>query len=238
MVMIRCPNCGQRTLDVASKCPKCGHVLLQNPLEASAQSDLVSCRRCGKHIDRRTAVCPYCGHHVSRARKLMRAGWVFAGLAVVAAAGYGAWRGGYLEALIPKQTPAAATAPSPQEPVSQAPPTAQPIVVLPVDSGRAADSVATAPPTPQTTAPETTAPSPSPVADPPGSFLVRWTSEWANVRESRSIDSPVVRVLAPGSEVRVARMRDGWWEYYESGAMRGYIANSVLGADPPANPSL
>jgi hypothetical protein len=27
-------------------------------------------------------------------------------------------------------------------------------------------------------------------------------------------------------------MRDGWWEYYESGEMRGYVANSVLESQP------
>jgi hypothetical protein len=63
--------------------------------------------------------------------------------------------------------------------------------------------------------------------------VTRWTVDWANVRESRSVDSPVVRVLAPRQRVSVARMREGWWEYYEEGTMRGYIANSLLGSQPP-----
>jgi ribosomal protein L37E len=213
MVMIRCPSCGQRTLDVASKCPKCGHVLLQNPLETSAGSDLVSCRRCGKHISRDAAVCPFCGHHLRRSRQAAATAWALFALAAAGAAGWGAYRAGYLDWLVPPPDPAspAAVSTAPAAEPDTTPPNAAPIVVPP---------------------PDTTPSRPSRTADtqpvPAGSIRTRWTTEWANVRQDRSIQSAVVRVLAPGVEVSVAGLRDGWWEYYEDGAVRGYIANSVL----------
>lgn len=225
--MIRCPSCGQRTLDVASVCPKCGHVLLQNPLEANAWSDLVSCRRCGKHIDRKAVVCPFCGHHRERARRLIATTWVVVILAVAGAAGYGAYRAGYLDWLLPERGPAVAIAPH-TEPVAldTIPPSAAPIVAEPADT-TPAQAVA-APPA---------QPSPTGRSEERGGQVprlrARWTADWANVREQRSIDSPVVRVLAPGVQVDVAELQNGWWEYYERGARRGYIANSVLASQPP-----
>ncbi|HET7038732.1 MAG TPA: zinc ribbon domain-containing protein [Gemmatimonadales bacterium] len=216
MVMIRCPSCGQRTLDVASKCPKCGHVLMQNPLETSAGSELVSCRRCGKHISRHAPVCPYCGHHLQRARRAAAVGWALVVLGLIGAAAWGAYRAGYLDRLM---APPEAPAPEPATPQPVGPdrstPNAAPIVVPPPDT------------TPVRPAP----PQSQPQSQPPPAAAVlrtRWTTEWANVRQDRSIQSAVVRVLGPGVEVSVGRLLDGWWEYYENGAVRGYIANSVL----------
>jgi ribosomal protein L37E len=217
MVMIRCPSCGQRTLDVASMCPKCGHVLLQNPLETSAGSELVSCRRCGKHISRQATVCPFCGHHLRRARRTAATAWAVFAVGVVGAAGWGVYRAGYLDWLVPPPDPASPAAISTAavgEP-DTTPPNAVPIMVPPPDT------TPVQPPRSQTAE---TQPAPA------GSIRTRWTTEWANVRQDRNIQSAVVRVLAPGVEVSVARLQDGWWEYYEDGAVRGYIANSVLAA--------
>jgi hypothetical protein len=231
MVMIRCPSCGQRTLDVASQCPKCGHVLLQNPLETSSRSDLISCRRCQKHIDRRAAVCPFCGHHVQRARKLTAVGWGLGALALATAAAFGAYRAGYLGGSAPAPSAAGQAAPVADSPVPRALPVRADTIptALPIVVGRASR-----PPTPAAPARDSVVQEPdrSPATSLPP-LEVRWTADWVNVREDRSIDSPVVRVLAPGRPVSVSGMRGGWWEYYEAGAMRGYIANSVLGPQPP-----
>jgi ribosomal protein L37E len=201
--------------------------LLQNPLETNSFSDLISCRRCGKHIDRKLAVCPYCGHHVMRARRVIGTAWVVAGVVVAGGVGYGVYRSGYLEQLLPDRPAEVAAAPAPEATAPDTvPPLATPIVVPSPDTARTAR--APTPPAPQP---------PVEAAEPPRdirrSLQTRYTTDWVNVREGRSVTSPVVRVLAPGIPVNVAEMRDGWWEYYESGTMRGYIANSVLESQPP-----
>jgi ribosomal protein L37E len=189
---------------------------LQNPLETHAGSELVSCRRCGKHISRHASVCQFCGHHVGRARRALVAASVGAAALMAAAVGWGAYRAGYLDWLIPSSEPAAValTPAVPAEP-DTAPPNAAPILVPPPDSAAAQ--------------PAPGQPAEGPPA-PDASLRTRWTTEWANVRQDRSISSAVVRVLAPGVQISVGRLRDGWWEYYEDGTVRGYIANSVLAA--------
>jgi len=187
--------------------------LLQNPLETHSFSDLVSCRRCGKHIDRQVAVCPYCGHNVKRARQVIGTAWAVAGLVVASGVGYWVYRSGFLERLLPDRPAEVAAVPAPEATAPDTvPPVAAPIVVPPPDAAR--------------TEPALKPPAPRPLQ-------TRYTSDWVNVREGRSVASPVVRVLSPGIPVNVAQMQDGWWEYYESGTMRGYIANSVLESQPP-----
>jgi uncharacterized protein YgiM (DUF1202 family) len=58
--------------------------------------------------------------------------------------------------------------------------------------------------------------------------MVRWVSNWANVRQGRSLDSPVLQVLPPGRRVVVANLADGWWEVYLEGRFSGYISGSLL----------
>jgi hypothetical protein len=64
-------------------------------------------------------------------------------------------------------------------------------------------------------------------------LVTRWTTEWANVRAARSVESAVVQVLPPGRAVEVREMRQGWWALHAGGAVVGYVANSVLTTDPP-----
>jgi hypothetical protein len=77
MVMIRCPSCGQHVLDVASSCPKCRRVLIQNPLETHDWGALRACGRCGKHIAREVVLAfmqAPCSRGPSRAADLERGG--------------------------------------------------------------------------------------------------------------------------------------------------------------------
>lgn len=238
--MIRCPECGQRVLDVASSCPKCGHVLIQNPLETHDWGALRACGRCGKHIERDTAICPYCGHHVRAARMARRVAVVTVGVVLTAAAGVALWRSGVM-ATLREATGSArpeAAAPRPAAPA--------PIPALPEpDTVRAADIVAA---TPEPVTPDSaTAPPPAPAgpavrppaaalpdaAPRPRDLVTRWTLEWANVRAARSVESTVVQVLPPGRALDVREMRQGWWAVYADGGVVGYIANSVLTTTPP-----
>jgi hypothetical protein len=55
-----------------------------------------------------------------------------------------------------------------------------------------------------------------------------------NVRADRTVESAVVRVLAPGRRVEIGDLEHGWWALFENGALVGYVANSVLTETPPS----
>ena len=244
MVMIRCPACGQRALDVASSCPSCGRVLIQNPLETHDWGALQACGRCGKHIERDVTLCPYCGHRVRAARIARQVAMGVAALVVAVAAGVGVWRSGLLEALLEATRgggrPAASEqgTPEPAQPPAlpaegAGDPSAAPIVVAAPDTtvqGR----VTAVPAAPlRSVAADTTAPASE--RPPVGTrrLVTRWTTEWTNVRAARSVEAAVVQVLPPGRAVEVREMRQGWWELHAGGVVVGYVANSVLTTDPP-----
>jgi DNA-directed RNA polymerase subunit RPC12/RpoP len=235
MVMIRCPDCGQRVLDIATTCPQCHRVLLQNPLETHDWGTLRVCGRCHKHIERDAAVCPYCGHRVRAARLAARVVAVLVGVAVLTAAGVAAWRSGIVDSVLSALAagrPAAHTAapvatPEPVMPAAPEPAevTAAPIVAAaPGDSSPAADEEAPPPPPP--------AAAPRPVPPAASGLVRRWVGEWANVRTARDVTSEVVRVLAPNVAVDVGDLRQGWWALHLNGTFVGYIANSVLRREP------
>jgi hypothetical protein len=207
-------------------------MLLQNPLETHAWNDLMSCRRCGKHIERAVLVCPYCEYHVRRGRHVRRGVAFGLGLAVIAVAGFGAYRAGYLDRLlvtaglrtgVDTHTPPPVAASPIETPLPSAPPIA---ASPPADTPSAEGALPSTSGGSDVVAPRR---SPSSLI----SIVTRWTIEWANVRQGRSVETPIVRVLAPGRQVDVAELRDGWWALYEGGTVRGYIANSVLGRRPP-----
>jgi RNA polymerase subunit RPABC4/transcription elongation factor Spt4 len=224
MVMIACPQCGQRMLDVASSCPKCGHVLMQNPLEAGAAAKLRACERCGKHIERDAIVCPFCGWHVQRARTVRRVAWTVGPVLVVVAGVALLLQRGVLQLprwTFPHRAPPIAATPADAPP--PAPVTARPLVV---------DAQAPAPSPAATLPAPAAAPPPSPrVAT--AELQVRWTTEWANVRAERTVASAVIRVLSPGARVAIGDPSGGWWAVYIDGAPVGFIANSLLGPSPP-----
>lgn len=240
MVMIRCPHCGQRVLDIATSCPQCHEVLIQNPMETHNWGTLQECGRCHKHIERDVVLCPYCGHRVRATRIVRRVTLGSVLVLVVIAAGVAAWRAGVVAsvrtALFPARMP---EQPAPAEPVAtvlEAPREAPPEATGPPVVATVPDTAATTPATTPATSPGAPpATSPAGRAAPPvarSGLVVRWTGEWANVRADRTIESEVVRVLAPGLEVQVGDMQRGWWALYADGALIGYIANSVLRTEP------
>jgi len=80
---------------------------------------------------------------------------------------------------------------------------------------------------PIVTVPATPAPTAAPRTQ------VRWASTWINVRERRSVESPVVTTLNPGDEVHVFDRQGNWWAVQARGRTIGYVANSVLDTTPP-----
>ena len=61
----------------------------------------------------------------------------------------------------------------------------------------------------------------------------RWTLTWVNVREDRTVASPVVQVLDPGVEVEVGNREGAWWEARVDGHVVGYLSNAVLSLQRP-----
>lgn len=238
MVMIRCPNCGQRVLDVATACPQCHQVLLQNPLETHNWGALRACGRCHKHIDRDAVVCPYCGHRVRAARLAARITAVVVLTAILVAAGIAAWRAGIVSAVreaFVRPTPASESSPTPlRTPPGPQLAEPEPEVTVPPVVAAAPESAATVERSPAPTPPPTPRTTDQATRDPagPAALVTRWTIEWANVRAERSVESPVVRVLAPNVRIQVADMRGGWWALYDRGALVGFVANSLLRPAP------
>jgi DNA-directed RNA polymerase subunit RPC12/RpoP len=233
MVMIRCPHCGARALDIATSCPQCHRVLIQNPLETHNWGALRECGRCRKHIERDAVLCPYCGHRVRAARLAGRTAATAAVLVVLVAAGVAAWRSGLLTSIrgvLGPDRPAVQASPPPAAAEPESLPLTAPVEVVasPIRAALPADSAPAAEPRPRT--PTATVPAAAPT--PPAGLVRRWTSEWANVRAARDVTSEVVRVLAPNLAVDVSDMRRGWWALYANGSLVGYIANSVLRTEP------
>ncbi len=61
MALIKCPECGQTVLSVASLCPHCSHRLGQEPGQLVEPNDLMHCRHCNELMTRRAQRCPHCG---------------------------------------------------------------------------------------------------------------------------------------------------------------------------------
>lgn len=220
MTLIKCPNCGHTVSSVASRCPQCGEQLSQFRFVQGEGGGLTECRRCARKVLSGAKICPYCGV----ARPGRRSPVAVLVLAVVLAAP--ALAIGALRNRTP-QPPAAVLAQSAAKPAVEA---------------TAEEPVAASFPPPVQAAPAEPAPLdpvqvPTPSPADSGATAVRtqtrWTNDWANVRERRELEAPVVRVLRPASAVQVSDRQMGWWALYLDGRMVGYVAGSLLNDRPP-----
>ncbi len=255
MTLIKCSHCGHTVLSVASHCPACSRPLGQTFLGLEHEGALSQCRSCGHQVRTRTRVCPNCGaQDPARWPRAARSALAAAlGVAVVVllaliASGKG----------LPNQAPRAAPATTPREAArpetaatrttpadtpSTASARARHAAPLAADSAprQSADSAAA-----QRLAaaarreqPEEPAATEASVAAPPAPTLrsstlqTRWTTVWVNVRGGPSNTAPVVRVLAPGTAVRGAEGKWGWWAVRLGGDTVGYIAGELLSNRQP-----
>ena len=241
MALIKCPRCGQTVLSVASTCPKCSYLLLQEPKEESAAGALVQCRRCSKLIPPESAACPYCAYPIRRVKVLTRAG-IAAGVAAV----------GLITVLImlgrgagPESIMASAAGTPARTAVE---PTTEPVDRADPDTALSAAAIAApaqATPRPAAASPRQPAPrdtATAPVRRPPptsptepAARNTRWSLDWVNVREGRGVDNAIVTVLRPGIRVQVADQRGGWWAVYVEGSFVGYASGALFGAEPPSD---
>ena len=214
MTLIKCPGCGHTVSSVASRCPQCGDQLSQFRFVQGEGGGLTECRRCSGKVLSGARVCPYCGV----ARPGRRSPVALLVLAVALA--------------LPMMAIVALRNRAPQPPPAVEA-QAQPVVEPPGES--AAPASATQAELPRL---EPSAPLRAPAVAPDSSALAaptqtKWTLDWANVRERRELQAPVVRVLRPGASVQVNDRQLGWWALYLDGRMVGYVAGSVLGDQPP-----
>lgn len=215
MALIKCPQCGQTVLSVASKCPKCSHLLLQARAPGD-DKEFAHCRRCEKIIPRSVAICEYCGYpQLARRRLRLAIGLTMAAAALVAAAIGVSMLTGPRE---PETIVSRPTAP-PIQPTAEDSATREPVpVATPIEAQLI-------PPTPPPATPDTA----RPVAD----ADMRWAVDWANVREGPGTDYPVVGVLRPGTAVTAGGRRRGWWLVSVDGNELGYVARNLLADRPP-----
>lgn len=218
MALIKCPQCGQTVLSVASKCPKCSYLLLQAPAPKGDNRGFTHCRRCEKIIPRNAPICEYCGYPQLARRRIRTVLGLVLLAAVVVAGVIGVRR---------------LTSPGEPDPTTSVAltPTIRPTVA----DTEAARSVPVAPPIDAQPVPVASPPPADPDTSslPPGA-QVRWSREWANVREGPGTDHPVVGVLRPYTEVAVTGLRAGWWLVYIDGTPLGYVARDLLTAAPPS----
>lgn len=237
MTYIRCPECGQKALSVATRCPKCGFVLSQNPMISGGTGGLVECRNCRKLISQGVPECPYCGHSTWWDSRRVTGAVIIAiatvvaigGFLVLASRGNGASQTPAIAAPAPQhnepETPGATPSP-PQFAADTAPVVSQP-------EAPAVDSSAVSPAPPTANASPSGEQTPVPVPGPAGSLVVRWTTNWVNLRRGPGISYTVLDVFRPGTRIEVGRPQGGWWPAYRNGVMVGYVSGSELSTVPP-----
>ncbi len=172
---------------------------------------LKACPQCGQKVAGAAQVCPGCSHRLSQhTPEIEESGgsWfvlVFLGVALVVV--------GVLLAIRTQPDgglqPSASSVPPAAPAASAAPPL------------RLADSVA-----------------PPPVAEPTTalpSTQIKWTLEWANVREERSLTAPIIRIFTPGQRVEVDSLRARWWLVYLDGQRMGYVHQTLIQDEEPAD---
>ena len=208
MALIKCPECGQAVLSVASQCPSCSRRLEPEPGKLAEPGELTQCRKCGELLTRRSRRCPHC-NHVQSARRWVVAGAATLTLVLVIAIVF----------IVGMSEPAVLPASAGSPPVMS--------IVQPVPE-RTFDSAAIAMPVtpPADTAARVVSTLPT---------VKRWTTNWANVRLGRTRESAVVVILQPGQEIDVGDRRGGWWTVYEADSVVGFVAGNLLATAPPAD---
>lgn len=220
MTLIKCPSCQHTVSSVASTCPQCGYLLTQPRFQQGHEGSLTECRKCGHKVLSKVRVCPYCGLSAPgrrpRVAALIAIGVIASIVAVLA----------MQERIVPGQLflarPADTPGASPEQSVPNPPAGSVAAAAVPPNT------VAVAPAAEGLGAADSSADS---VASVP--TQTRWAADWANIREARSLDALVVRVVRPGEPLQVAKRVGGWWEVYRDGRFVGYVAGDLLLAAPP-----
>lgn len=236
MTLIKCPSCDHTISSVASKCPRCGYLLTQLRYQQGHQGSLTECRKCGRKVLSKARVCPYCGLNAPgrrpRVAALFALGVIASALAILAlqermvSGQLSVAESGAASDTTPEQSAARPAAKSASAPTATAaPPDSLATAAAPHDTVAA---------TPAAESLAVVAPSADSVSTVP--TQTRWAADWANIREARSLEAPVLGVVRRGEPVQVANQVEGWWEVYRGGRFIGYVAGDLLLAEPRVIP--
>ncbi len=212
-------------LSVASQCPACSGALTSTFLGLEHEGELAECRSCGRPVRSRTSVCPHCGIP-SPARRRAHARVILPVVVTILLSLMAVSLRN--RALLPSRadSTAAATTPAAPQPVMARGVVAAP--PKPQAESAGADTAAG----PTTTLPQVTAAMDSAALLAAG-LKRKWTTDWSNMHRAPRNESPVIRVLPPGTEVHVAENQWGWWAILWKGDTVGYIAGALLRSTRP-----
>jgi hypothetical protein len=208
MAYIECPQCGQKALAVATRCPRCSYGFVQHRMT-----------RGERHVVRK--------HRVPV--------WIGGGVVVLAVV-FLAVRGneGSGRITVPPVSSGLEQAP----PVVAARPDSASTALATTADDTAVSTVVeidSSDPGPLDTAPLMVATNPrAPDQSRPVSGEFRYAQTWVNVRAGRSGTAEAVRILDPGEQVEVDSLRRGWYRISIDGRPVGYVDRSLLG---PVQPS-
>lgn len=206
-----CPNCGQKSLNVATRCPRCGL-----PFEA--------------HFIRHQASAP-------KPSRVPRTVLIIGAVVAIVVTGVVQQRNAAVRpvrlpvTVIDSAPPVRLPSPQPRESVAAvadsahaaAPASAAPAESLPHAVTDAAPAASSAP---------------APVAEPIGGDAAkrRYAGTWINVRAARSNHAPVIRILRPGEMVLVDSLEKGWYRVVNDREAPGYVDRRLLATTPPGSP--
>jgi hypothetical protein len=204
-----CPNCGQKALTVATRCPRCGVAFETQFLGRQAPA--------------------------KRPSRVPMALVIIGGVALIVVANVVIERSGIVPprsaALEPAPRPVVAPQPSRESllPAAESLRRTRPAAPQP-------ESQPQSPAPSPTRAAESLAP-PVPLAAvaPAGASTTerRYASDWTNLRASRSSSAAVIRILRPGEAVLVDSLGQGWYRVVSDGQPVGYADRRLLGTTPP-----
>ncbi|MBL8979067.1 MAG: SH3 domain-containing protein [Gemmatimonadetes bacterium] len=213
MSYVNCPDCNQKALSVATRCPRCGLAFEGRfagpPVKRSRPivpillltGGLAGVLVAVNLVVRETGTAPKVGVPVAKA-PVVKAPAVSEGMVPPPRPE---------PARQPAVAPAAAES-TPAAPPERIEPEPQPVVVAPPPAAR-------------------------PATEPRVALAVaresRYANTWVNVRAGRSPSAPVLRTLEPGELVAVDTPLQGWYRVVNGGRETGYVDGRFLDTAPP-----
>ncbi len=222
MAYIDCPECGQRALSVATRCPRCSHSFIQD--RALDPEDTPEPKRHPVALAV-GAVLVLALVSVMLRESGSRSGTPTGNLAMdpppadsaivivpdsVDLAGREVADSGEVDSVVQARSDSVLLV------------TAQALVAAPPPT--AVEEIAPSRPAAAVTAA---------LATPGGALRQRWSSTWVNVRAERSGGSPSVTVLNPGQAVQVDSLSRGWYRVWLDGSPIGFVDRSFLDSIAP-----
>lgn len=210
MSYINCPDCNQKALSVATRCPRCGLAF--------------EGRFAGPPVKRPRPIVPILLLTGGLAGVLVAVNLVVRETGTAPMVGAPAAKVPVVktpavsEGMVPPPRPEAARQPAaaaesvPAAATRRPEPEPQPVVVEPPPVAR-------------------------PAAEPRVALAVagesRYANTWVNVRAGRSPSAPVLRTLEPGELVAVDTPQQGWYRVVNGGREPGYVDGRFLDTTPP-----